>query len=352
MPVRPNPSRSANQAAQRRRSLLLLGTLLLAVPACSSTSTGTTAAPAASNLATPPSGNIPPGSGVPAGKKVTVAAAFYPIAEAAQRVGATLVEVENLTPAGSGPHDLELTAKQVTTLESATVLLYLSKGFQPSVEKAAAQLPSSVAKVDVLAGLDLLNVGNQLEGTQGEVDGEVLEGGEDPHVWVDPELQSKIASTVGAALVQADPGNKATYEKNLATYQAELATLSGKFRAGLKTCRSRVVVTSHRAFGYLANRYDLTQISIAGISPEEEPDPQTLQAVAQAAKDNNVEVIFFEESLPSDLADTVANEIVATTDVLDPVETISEDELGKGATYASVQTKNLAALSKGLGCNS
>jgi zinc transport system substrate-binding protein len=119
---------------------------------------------------------------------------------------------------------------------------------------------------------------------------------------------------------------------------------------GLVGCASDVIVTSHRAFEYLARRFGLTQISIAGISPEAEPSAATLEAVAAAAAANNVSVIFFEENLPPDLAETVAAEIGASTAVLDPVETVSTDQLAAGESYLTIQRTNLAALRAGLGC--
>lgn len=282
---------------------------------------------------------------------IPVAAAFYPVAEAVERVGGDRVEVQNLTPPGTGPHDLELQPRQVTELDDAQVVFYLSGGFQPAVEAAVDQLPGSVEKVDVLRGIDLLPVQSQLSGTQGEVDGEELEGGLDPHVWVDPVLQSQIAVTVRDALVAADPQGASDYDAGLAAYRAELGALTDEFTSGLASCRSRVIVTSHRAFAYLSERFDLTQIPIAGISPDEEPDPQSLEAVAAAARDNDVKVVFFEEQVPPDLSETVAREIGATTDALDPVESITQEDLDAGASYSSIMRANLASLESGLGCS-
>ncbi len=281
---------------------------------------------------------------------IAVAAAFYPVAEAVARVGGARVEVQDLTPPGTGPHDLELQPKQVEELDTARAVFYLSGGFQPAVQDAVELLGPDVAKVDVLAGIDLLPVQDQLEGTQGEVDGEELDGGLDPHVWVDPVLQLAIATNVRDALVELDPDGTAEYDAGLAAYAGELGALDSAFRTGLADCASRAIVTSHRAFAYLADRYDLTQIPIAGISPDEEPDPRSLEAVAAAARAEGVRVVFFEEQVPPDLAETVAREIGASTDALDPVETITTEGLAAGETYDSIMRANLAALSTGLEC--
>lgn len=296
------------------------------------------AAPAASPATTPA-----------ANERMLVAAAFYPIAEAVERVGGARVRAVNLTPPGAGPHDLELTPRQVEELAGARAVFYLSGGFQPAVADLVAGLGGARA-VDVLEGVDLIPVGRQLAGTQGEVDGEVLDGGGDPHVWVDPVLQAGIAERVRETLASLDPAGASVYEANLGAYRRELDALHADYRAGLATCQSRVLVTSHRAFEYLARRYGLVQISIAGLSPEDEPDPRTLTAIAAAARRENVRTVFFEEQVPRDFAETVAREIGAGTDAIDPVETITAQDLTAGRTYPSVMRDNLGSLRAGLGC--
>jgi zinc transport system substrate-binding protein len=283
--------------------------------------------------------------------RLTVVAGFYPLEEAARRVGGDRVVVTGLTPPGGGPHDLELTPRDVVAVEQADVVVFLSKGFQPSVEQAVDGVSDDVTVVDALEGIELLEVQDGLEGTQGEVDGETLEGDFDPHVWVDPMLQSEIAATVAAALRERDPDQADQYEANLEAYRAELEELDGEFRAGLEDCESRTIVTSHRAFAYLAEAYELRQIPIAGVSPDDEPDPQSLEAIAQAAREDGVTVIFFESAVPKDLSETVAREIGAETDFLQPVETISQEDLDAGVDYGDIQRQNLASLVAGLRCS-
>lgn len=275
---------------------------------------------------------------VSSGKQV-VAAAFYPIEDIIRSIDGDSVDVVTLVPPGEEAHEYEPTAKQVGDLQNATIVFYLGGGFQPDVEKAIASLPDTVHKIDLLKSVTLLPVTDALAGTEGVVNGEVLENGADPHVWLDPANMIVMATVVADALgVDATP------------YIGDLRRLDQSFRAGLARCRSRVIVTSHRAFEYLAHDYGLTQIPIAGISPTEEPSAKTLEAVSKAAKSNGVSTIFFEQNLPADLAKTVADEVGATTSVLDPVESPSSDQLRAGATYISVMSEDLAALRSGLGC--
>jgi zinc transport system substrate-binding protein len=279
-----------------------------------------------------------------------VAASFYPVEEIARRVGGDRVAVTGLVPPGGGAHDHEPTAAQLTDLASTDVVLFLGGGFQPAVEAAIESVAGSATAVDLLEDLELLPVTDQLPGTGGEVDGEVLADGTDPHVWLDPENMIVMAERVAEVFAAADPEGSEEYARNAEAYVTELSALSAEMAQGLASCQSNVIVTSHRAFEYLARRFDLVQIPIAGISPEVEPSAQALEAVADAARANDVQVIFFEENLPADLSETIAAEIGATTDVLDPVETLSDEQLAAGDTYLTVQRANLDALSRGLGC--
>lgn len=283
-------------------------------------------------------------------ERLRVGVAFYPIEEVVRAVGGDSIDVIALVPPGQAAHDYDPTPQQIAELEDADAVFYLGSEFQPNVEKAIASLPSRVARVDLLDGLTILPITDQLAGVDVETDGETLGDGRDPHVWLDPTNMARMTERARTVLGEADPGAAATFDANAAAYTTALDALDASFAGGLADCASPIIVTTHRAFEYLAQRYDLTQLPIAGISPAEEPSAKTIEAVAEAAADRDVTTIFFEENLPPDLARTVADEIGAATDVLDPVETLSEDQLAAGETYVSVMETNLAALQRGLGC--
>ena len=283
--------------------------------------------------------------------QITVAASFYPIEEIVRQVGGTHVNVVELTPAGEGAHDVQLTAKQLTVLSSASAVFYISDGFQPEVEKAVASLPGSVVPVDLLQSVTLLDVVAQLGGTEGETDGEVLASGKDPHVWLDPANMIAMTTAVADALSQLSPEFSTQFNAAAKSYIAELQTLGNEIDSRLATCESRVLVTSHRAFAYLAKRANIRQVAIAGVNPEEEPSAKSLEAIANFAKDNAVSTIFFETLLPADLAKTLADKVGATADLLDPVEGISSTDIAAGASYIFIQRDNLSRLVKGLRCS-
>lgn len=266
-----------------------------------------------------------------------VVAAFYPLFEAAQRVGGDLVQVRNLTPAGSEPHEIELNSRQVDQIEDAAVVLFLGGGFQPALEKAAGRAKGT--KVDVLSGLSDLRPG------AGDDKLEV-----DPHVWLDPTLLKTIVGEVAGALSTADPGNRATYESNARAYGQELDELDAAFTAGLATCDRRVLVTAHAAFGYLAARYNLTEDAIAGLEPESEPSPQRLADLARQVRADGTTTIFYETLVSPKVAEALAREAGVKTAVLDPLEGLSDEDAKAGRTYISAMKENLAAIRLALGC--
>jgi zinc transport system substrate-binding protein len=270
--------------------------------------------------------------------RAQVVAAFYPLFEAAQRVGGDLVQVRNLTPAGSEPHDLELNSRQVDQIEDAAVVVFLGRGFQPALEKAAERAKGT--KVDVLSALgDLRPAG------AGDDKLDV-----DPHVWLDPRLLKTIVGEVAGALSEADPANRATYEANAGAYSRELDELDSAFTAGLATCDRRVIVTAHAAFGYLAGRYGLTQDAIAGLEPESEPSPQRLADLARKVRADGTTTIFYETLVSPKVAQSLAREAGVQTAVLDPLEGLTDADAKAGRTYLSGMRENLDALRQALGC--
>ena len=254
------------------------------------------------------------------GSRTEVVAGFYPLAYAAEEVGGATVEVANLTPPGTEPHDLELSVRDAERVQRADVVFYLGEGFQPALEEAASSSEGEV--IDLLATQNGLRSG-------------------DPHIWLDPLRYARVVEEIGRALGRADRAKAIV---------ARLQALDAEFERGLADCSRRELVTSHEAFGYLAERYGLEQIAIAGISPEAEPSPRDLERVSRLARERGVTTIFFETLVSPDVAATVAREIGATTAVLDPLEGISQRDLERGADYFSVMRANLDALREGLGC--
>ena len=281
----------------------------------------------------------------------TVVAAFYPLQFVAERVGGDLVTVTNLTKPGAEPHDLELAPQDLGELTDADLALYLS-GFQPAVDEAVATADGAALDVscrrqplaDLRRGPGALGRGGEHSDEEGHSDEEVV----DPHFWLDPMRLADVADEVAVSLSQLDPAAESTFEANAAELRDELETLDGTFSDGLTDCERRQLVTSHTAFGYLADAYDLEQVGITGLTPETEPSPQELAEVTDFVRDNDVRTIFYETLVSPDVAETIAEATGASTDVLDPLEGLSD--ASQGEDYLQVMESNLENLQAGLPC--
>jgi zinc transport system substrate-binding protein len=288
------------------------------------------------------------GSAPAAAGKLTVVTAFYPLQFISERIGGDATSVSNLTKPGAEPHDLELNPRQVGEISDAGLVVYLS-GFQPAVDEAVKQQAGDRA-FDAAAVAPLLDAAAGAHAHEGEAEPAEAEeeaGGKDPHVWLDPTRLAAIGDQLAARLGKADAARAADYTSRAAALRAELEKLDGEYTAKLATCQRREIVTSHSAFNYLAQRYKLEQVGITGLSPEAEPSPQRLAAVAEEAKEHGATTIFFETLVSPKIAETIAQEVGARTAVLDPLEGLT----GGGGDYLSVMRTNLTALTAALGCS-
>ncbi|WP_151526568.1 metal ABC transporter substrate-binding protein [Serinicoccus kebangsaanensis] len=281
-----------------------------------------------------------------------VMTSFYPLQFVTERVAGEHAEVETLTSPGVDPHSLELSPRAVGSLGSADLVVY-SAGMQAAVDDAVASQVGDTA-LDVAPAADLLETGESEEEHDEHEEGHDDEeghdhGSEDPHFWLDPERYGHVAETVADRLGEVDPDHAADYEANAAALVEELQVLDEEYADGLAECTSRDLVTTHEAFGYLAQRYDLHQLGITGISPEAEPSAARLAQISAQVEELGVSTIYAEPILTDAIAQTVAQETGAQVLTLDPLEAITEDSAG--ADYLEVMRANLQALGEGLGCS-
>ena len=258
---------------------------------------------------------------------LAVVTSFYPLQFVTERVAGPAVTVRNLTKAGAEPHDLELGPRDVADLGDADLVVYLA-GFQPAVDTAVEQEASDT-------GYDVAPAAR-------------LDREADPHFWLDPTRLADVADAVADRLAALDAADATDFRRNATTLRAELAELDAEMSAGLADCASTDLVTSHTAFGYLAERYRLTQRGITGLTPEDEPSSADLAAVADFVTANEVRTIYAETLVSPAVAETLARETGTRTAVLDPLEGL--DESSAGRDYLAVMRANLATLRDGQVC--
>ena len=282
-----------------------------------------------------------------------VAVSFYPIQYLTEAIGGDHVSVTSLTPADQEPHDYDLSGKEVTsTLEGASLVAYV-EGFQPSLDKAVTQVNGPTV-LDLSSKVDLKHH-EGMEDEEEHADESADEGAHkeadhdadslDPHFWLDPVRMKSAATAIEEALATADPDHAEDYKTNLETLTSTLDGLDSSYQGGFSQCERKTFITSHAAFGYLADRYGLTQTSISGIDPEQEPSAADIAAAKKAVEDTGSTTIFTEELVSPETAEAVASETGATTAVLIPIESAPED-----ADYAGAMSANLDALRTALAC--
>ncbi|MCL2785330.1 MAG: metal ABC transporter substrate-binding protein [Propionibacteriaceae bacterium] len=263
---------------------------------------------------------------------LSIVVSHYPYAYLAQAIGGDLVTVTNLTQPGAEPHDLELTTRQVAQIATSDLMIYQA-GLQPAVEAAVNEVEPSYP-------LEVTNIVPLRSHTP--------DGNPDPHIWLDPAQMITIAESITAALIEIDPENEHIYADQLTVLATTLTLLDSSYSTGLAACERQEFLTSHAAFGYLADRYKLTQIAISGLSPDAEPSPERIAEIHQLAQQYGLTTVFFETLSSPDLAEIIASDLGMRTDVLDPIEGITS--ASRGTNYPQVMESNLDALREANGC--
>ncbi len=288
--------------------------------------------------------------------KPSIVVGAYPFAYVASQVAGDMAEVTNLLAPGADGHDLELTAKQVAQVGEADLVVY-QEHYQEAMDEAVEQQsPGKVLEtgsfLELLprsgAGTHESEDDHDHESSSAEASEEDHHhkdhdhGAYDPHVWLAPTNVATIGDHVAKALGEIDPGNADAYKANATSLTEKMNALDGSYETGLATCEITTFITNHAAFGYLANRYHLTQVGISGISTEEEPSPARIQEIHEIAKANNVTTIFTETAVSPKVAEAIAGDLGIQTAVLDPLETLSDQSAG--SDYAEVMSSNLESL--------
>lgn len=363
-------------------------TSILILAGCGSNNTAGNAASAGSPQASPASAPAPAATEA-AGNRLNIKVSFYPMYEFTKNITGGLADVEVLVPAGVEPHDWEPTAKDMAAISDADVLVYNGAGMEGWAQQVIdASAGSSLLAVEASKGLEIVEGAEEeheheeghdhdhdksaADATEHDHDHEHEHadgasaageagndhdhehshshdhGGLDPHVWLDPVMAIGEVRTIEAALSKASPENAAAFKANSEAYIAKLQQLDQDFRDGLKDTKRKDFITQHAAFGYLARQYGLTQVPIAGLSPEQEPSAAQMAEVVEFAKANKVTTIFFETLVSSKVADAIAQEIGAKTAVLNPIEGLTDEDIKNKLDYLGIMRQNLAALTQAL----
>jgi len=261
--------------------------------------------------------------------KINVVTSFYPLYEFSKRIGDEKADVSILVPAGAEPHDWEPGPRDIIKIESAQIFVYNGAGLEPYVDKIITKTESrKLIVVDSSEGIELIKEG----------------GTPDPHIWLDPVLVKHQVDAIEKAFIKADPKDSDYYMANAQALRQDLDALDANISKELAPAKKKVFITAHAAFGYFAKRYGLTQIAIAGLSPDIEPSPAKITEIVKLSQENKVKYIFFETLLSPKLSETIAKEAGAQTLMLNPIEGLSEDQIKQGENYFTLMRENVKNL--------
>lgn len=279
---------------------------------------------------------------------LTIVTTFYPIYDFTKEIVGDEGNVKLLIPAGTEPHDFEPSAKERAEISDADVFVYNSSDMEFFVDSLKDSVDSKqTLMIEAAKGID------RLESQEADEHEESEEGHDhaheyDPHVWLDPVLAIKEVRTIAGELGEKYPDKKEIFTKNADAYIKKLEALDQKYSEELKNATNRTFVTQHAAFAYLANQYNLEQVAISGVSPDQEPTPSRLAELKEFVKKNNIKVIYFEENTSSKVAETLSNETGVKLEVLNPLESLTNEQIKAGENYISVMEKNLEALKESI----
>jgi ABC-type Zn uptake system ZnuABC Zn-binding protein ZnuA len=247
-----------------------------------------------------------------------VVTGLYPIAQAAEQIGAGAVTVSDLVPAGSDPRTYHLSPAQEAQIRRARVVILAGAGFQPSLDAAAS---GSSRVLDLQATLSAA----------------------DPYVWLDPKLMVRAVAAIAATLEAADPVNANVYRSGTRAFSDEVASTGIDYQSTLSVCPRRTIVTADGAFLGMAHSYGLRD-QVVGATGTSIGDATT------AAQSAALTTAFSEPFVDAGPVEAVAAAAHLKVRVLDPLTGPPPGGWSSQADYLRLMEVNLGALNSALGC--
>jgi zinc transport system substrate-binding protein len=262
-----------------------------------------------------------------------VVTSFLPVYAFTTSIAGDLIEVENLLPAGVGPHDYQFSPRDIRKLREADLLVVNGLGLEDWLARAIRSVGGRGSKLKVVeaaAGLDQQLIHGV---TRLQIEDEPAprsrrhrhhhqhdQGEANPHIWLDPRLAMHAVGNILEALKETDPANAAGYEENARKYLARLEALDAELLEGLSPIKEQPIITYHDAFPYFARRYELNLVGVIEKVPEVAPSARYLESLMQAVRHHEVKAIFTEPQFSPRLASQIARDLEIEVGQLDTLE--------------------------------
>ena len=275
-------------------------------------------------------------------KGMKIVTSFYPIYAMVKEISGDLNDVR-MIQSSSGIHSFEPSANDIAAIYDADVFVYHSHTLESWAGSLDPSLQNSKVKViEASEGMTLERVSGLEDMQAGDgIDEKTLY---DPHTWLDPEKVAEEAQIIADKLSELDNANKDTYQKNAQSYSNKAHDLTNKYKPIFEKASQKTFVTQHTAFSYLAKRFGLNQLGIAGISPDQEPSPRQLTEIQDFVKTYKVKTIFTESNASSKVADTLVKSTGVSLKTLNPLEADPQND----KSYLENLEENLAVLAQEL----
>ncbi|MBM7704824.1 metal ABC transporter substrate-binding protein [Metabacillus iocasae] len=293
--------------------------------------------------------------------KLNIYTTIYPLQDFATKIGGEHVNVESIFPPGVDAHTFEPTSKTMVNLAQADAFIYSGIGLEGFVDNAKKTLVNEeVQLVEAAEDIELAQHAENHDAHAHEEENHNdhaheeeshdahAHGDEDPHVWIDPILSITLAENIKKSLVELKPDAKEDFEKNFEAVKADLLALDQEFKQTIETSSKKEILVAHAAYGYWEKRYGLQQISVAGLSPTNEPSQKQLKEIIKEAQEHQIKYIIFEQNLQPKIAELVQKEIDAEALTLHNLESATKEDVQNNEDYFSIMKKNIETLKKAL----
>ncbi|MDD5053217.1 MAG: zinc ABC transporter substrate-binding protein [Sulfuricurvum sp.] len=273
-------------------------------------------------------------------QKPIISVSTFTLYEIVHAIAGDALEVHSIIPLGTDAHVFNPNPQQVAEISNSALFVYNGAGFESWANQLRQTLSAKTDVLDMSQHVVLLKGGEEPQ----------QQDADDPHYWLDIENMIRMTQVMEGRLSKLSPSNGELFHKNTADYIAKLQELKSEYKIGLSECKNRTLISNHNAFGYLAHLNNLDNVSVIGLSSDEQPSAKNIADIIDVVKKHGVRTIFFEDFINDNVSQTIAHETGIKAVSLQPLENISEDELKSHQTYLSIMQDNLVKLREAMEC--
>jgi len=295
-------------------------------------------------IATQPNDSARPAPKPPAASKpLKVVVSIAPLRGLIQPLLPGGSTVDMLIPPGVSEHGYEIPPSKLAAITQADLVITVGLGLEPQIDKFLQNNPNSARLALSMADLVNVHVDPNDHGAHAHgPNGECLHGAVDPHLWLDPGTVKKFVEKLAPRLAERFPAGEASEHPMVVASKkltARIDEVDAAYRQVTDNAQTRTLVVGHDAYGWLARRYALSTIAIAGLNAQE-PTNKAVQAAIAAIRQRGAKAVFVEPQLSQAAGKRIAERTKVPVLLLDP--------LGDGDWFRMMES-NLEALKQGLG---